>query len=96
MRAVYKYKIPFTDGTDRASKPVLMPGGAKILCVGLQPNSLSIDLCIWAEVNTDVKEIPRVFYMFGMEPPPPITKRGIRYIGTIFPQDCVFHVYIQD
>ena len=88
MKTIWKFKV-FTLIDSRGS--VDMPKGAKILSIGLQED----DVCIWALIDTknESKLIKRQFRLFGTgwEIKEPL--KNLNYIGTVFMQTFVWHIF---
>lgn len=86
MTTIYKYIISSNAAV------VAMPEDAYVLSTAFQGK----DLCIWARVDTDIKEIEsRTFRVFGTGHPIP-QDMGLMYdfIGTAFMDNgLVFHVF---
>ena len=83
MKTIYKYAIGITD-----EQAVTMPRGAKILSAGLDPQG---NPCVWAEVDTDEKDISVTIEIFGTGNP--IQPHPRKFIGTFVDDVFVWHVY---
>lgn len=89
MKTIYKYNLQVTD-----VQQIILPKGAKILCVQTQRNNLAM----WAEVDTDeITETESVIIgMFGTgHPIPQQMEYNRHYISTFQIENgaLVFHVY---
>lgn len=83
MHTIYKYPIRVTDFQE-----VMMPKGAKILSTEFQ----NAALCIWAMVDTEAEDEPRVIEIHGTgNPVCPTNKR--EFIGTVLMGPLVWHVF---
>lgn len=81
MKSIYKYELAITD-----SQQIAMPAGSKILTAQAQNGVV----CLWAEVDADVKEEFRHFRFVGTGHQLP---DGLRYIATVQTAIFVWHVY---
>jgi hypothetical protein len=73
---------------------LLMPGGARVLHVGVQANAMNNVLCLWALVDQTIPTSPRHFDIFGTgHEIPPADAGGRRYIGTAQMGQYVWHVF---
>lgn len=82
------YKYPFPDFTGNQFD-VLLPIGAKVLCVQVQ----NLKPCIWALVDTDAAHEPRRFTFYGTGHQ--CDENPDDYVGTFQMQDgtYVFHLF---
>lgn len=86
MNRIYKYNLEATD-----EQTLLMPLGARILCVQMQGPAL----CLWAEVDdAQTVEERRAFRVIGTGHPIP-DAASLTYIGTVQMRggQLIFHVY---
>lgn len=82
-KVVYKFPIPYVG----AEQDIVLPVGATILTFALQGDVPHI----WVELNPKTAEISkRYFQIFATGQDIP---GDARYIGTIFPNPYVFHLY---
>ncbi len=89
MKTVWKFNVPLSDNVT-----VAMPRGARILHVGVQSEltSLTPTFQLWALVDTEDKIEYKTFRIAG-------TGHKLNdeetqnYIGTVFFQALVFHVF---
>ena len=81
---IWKYPLEIT-----GSQEVVLPQGARILCVQVQHDVP----CLWALVNPDEPSIPRRIYIFGTGHVAPVSAEG--YIGTFQTNEGQFvgHVF---
>lgn len=77
---VFKYAI------NLGCSAVMLPIGAKIRAVGLDPG---MQLCIWAEVNPSKRESPWYLTTIGTGDDVPDGE----YIGTTRAGSCIWHTY---
>jgi hypothetical protein len=85
MQTIFKYTL------NLGGSPIRMPVGAEILSVQAQDG----DICLWARVDTSVREFEdRTFMAFGTGDQLP-TRLDLHYIGTAMSQGdrLVMHVF---
>ncbi len=93
MKKIYKYPLEVTDFQE-----VMMPEGAKIICVQCQPapygKPLKEQICMWAEIDDEAPLVPRRIRIFGTGNPMKY-EHEIKYIGTVQMSNhaLVWHVY---
>lgn len=85
MKTIWKFNL-----SKSKTYQLLMPEGANILCTNIQNG----EICLWAEVedNSNVSEW-RYFYIFGTGWELPDNLDNYKYIGTVFENQFVWHVY---
>ncbi len=85
-KVIYKYII-----ASHGVSTVSMPAGAEILHAAFQGH----DLCLWAEVNTDIAiEDTKFLVVFTGEPIPEMQPFEERfYVSTVTRNSIVFHVF---
>ncbi len=81
MNVIHKFKFEGVSGQEI----FMMPEGAKILSAQMQ----GATLCIWAEVNTDNRNVKRVLRVCGTGHPSPDGE----FIDTVQLGAYVWHVY---
>ena len=82
MKTIYKYPLAIAD-----SQAIKVPGEAKILCVQLQMDTLTL----WAQVDPNNIPSTRTIEVFGTGHP---MDDGCRsYIGTVQEGSLVWHVF---
>ena len=82
MKTVWKYKIKINETFE-----LELPIGARIILIGLQHN----DLCLWAEVDTEVETEKRFFRIHGTGHP--INEGFLNHIKSFIDGDFVWHIY---
>lgn len=91
MQTIWKFPLRVTD-----TQTVMMPYGARILCVQTQPDGEDSTVCLWATVYPQARMVERRIYMFGTGHPMP-TQHPVppQYIGTfqLSQGALVFHVF---
>jgi hypothetical protein len=86
MKVVYKYPLEIAP-----LQTVTMPAGARTLIVGLHPNAAGeLRPFVWALVDTNGAPTQRAFVMLATGED---AADAGAYIGSIFPDDFVFHVF---
>lgn len=85
---IYKYPI---EATDRQT--IKMPAAARPLCVQVQHDQI----CIWAEVKPEARELERAVLVIGTGHEMPADAGAFTYLGTVqlLRGGLVFHVFIQ-
>lgn len=85
MKSIWKFPLGITD-----SQHVLMPTGARILCVQSQRDTP----CLWALVDTDVARVGRMIHMRGTGHNAEDVQH-LPYVGTFQVEggSLVFHVF---
>lgn len=84
MKAIWKYQLELTD-----KQVIEAPMNARALSVGLDPAG---DLCVWMEVERDVFNHGKTFYIVGTGHPLP-DEQFIEFIGSVKQDPFMWHVY---
>ena len=89
MRAIYKYPLLLLQAA--VSQSIVMPGGAEIRMVGLDPTGAP---CIWAEVDPapESPEEKRTFWLYETGTPIAVAD-GLKYVGSWVQEEFVWHLY---
>lgn len=82
MRKIFKYPLRMVD-----KQLITMPSRAKILSAKSQGGQL----CLWAEVRTELKEGHKIIAVYGTGNPMP-DEPG-KFIDTVVMDPFVWHVY---
>lgn len=87
MKTVYKYQLPFAPN-EYGTTTIVVPKGFIILHADNQYDQL----CIWVEVDTTTQETENLtIEVVGTGKP--LSPNPKLYIGTVFVQEYVWHVY---
>lgn len=87
MRSVWKYVLEIIDGPQRREIPYV--GGPVPAHVHEQRG----EVCVWAEVDTELTPMPYEFYVIGTGHPAP---EGADYIGTAHTHggQLIWHIFV--
>lgn len=83
MRTIWKFPIPIHEHT-----ALVMPTGAKILSVGLDPSNAP---SMWCEVDSAAKPVPRDIYVIGTGNTMP--SKAVQHVGSFRDGPFMWHVY---
>jgi hypothetical protein len=87
VKTIWKHWLQWTDEVMAE-----LPKGAEVLTVGLQNDNLYL----WEQHDTTSHDLPeeqRFFRIAGTGHLFPTESVRLKYIGTVFPGDLVFHVF---
>lgn len=84
MKTIWKFPLRITSTQD-----IEMPFVRNTLCVQMQNDSLFV----WAEVDPNSPKETVRFQVFGTGHPMPNPDVFLKYIGTVYPDIFVWHVY---
>lgn len=85
MQTIWKFPLDIVD-----TQTLMMPQFADVLCVQVQKGIV----CLWAKVNPDSKEEPRIIRIFGTGHPLDI-EQNLEYIGSCqtHGESLIWHIY---
>jgi hypothetical protein len=81
-RVIFKYELSIDP-----SQHILIPSGAKILCVQMQGTTP----CVWAEFAADAQEVSREFHLYATGQLADISGE---YVGTFQDGPFVEHLFV--
>lgn len=85
MRAIWKFPLRITDHFT-----VIMPFGAKLLHVGLDPSGAP---CVWAEVDTDAPAQERLLAIVGTGNSMFALPDHATHVGSFVDRGFMWHLY---
>jgi len=86
MSVIYKYEFDLYHVGKIAT--ITMPGGARVLYVGVQRPGF---ICLWAMVDANAKPVSRTFRVYGTGHP--MDEPANHYLGTCMDGPYVWHVF---
>ncbi len=89
MQTIYKYPLLLLQAA--VGQPIIMPKGAEIRLIGVDPKGVP---CIWAEVDSAPKTVEeqRTFWLYGTGHPIAVAN-GLKYVGSWIQEEFVWHLY---
>jgi hypothetical protein len=85
MKTIFKYEVKIT-----GEQKVIMPIGAEIIHIGLDPNGTP---CLWAMVDTGKELAPTEILLFGTGHP--IMEKIGAHLGSFNDRSYVWHVFLK-
>jgi hypothetical protein len=90
VRTIYKYPLLLIQAATGQS--IVMPRGAEIRLVGVDPRGVS---CIWAEIDPapEIVKEQRTFWLYGTGHAIGFDGQGLKYVGSWVQEEFVWHLY---